>query len=433
MKFLLVTFTMLVFTQDIFANDINPAEEKTVQELLSENSENTQVVTALPNDNFAAIVQHHTGRPYLQNKKRKRLEFKNIIDYKDTIIVPKNNSRLKLITQKRCVVVMYANTKVVAPNNKDDSWKVIQGAVRWICPEGNIENIVYKKSPILVEGGEVLISKNQLITLKPKVKYFPKPKDLDNQQEFIFENLYILKGRNWHLAKNQKNSYELYKYDQTYPSPQESARKFAIVPTDPVVKRVFLGMSPIGWSGLLHHEKDAKFSDYEMQSISLKAGVNFPYKEKSVLAFLEWSESENNDFKKTKDFLLPAGYKSLRNKHIFLATGLRHSHTKSSSYYYFAGLGYQRLEFSIKSDAFIDYHGHIKNYWNIGLGAGYHKIFFPKKWYSLILGAELKVLQTLSQGRMKHFKSSTNASAIDPKSMFTTANAQIYIAPAINF
>lgn len=369
---------------------------------------------AIPEEKFAAIVQYANGK--------QEYDFKDLISFEKTITIPKD-SYLKVVTQKRCIAVFYENTKVQTPKDRVSPWEVISGAVRWICPEEKIERVAFKGSELQVQNGEFLLTGNQLAVLRNNVR--SENKDLSTQ------TLYAVKNNKWLPLKNQPEAYDLWNKQEKYPAPTESSRLKAEKPQDPYVTRVFLNGVPLGIAGLYNHEWENHASDYSMETHGVRLGTNFPWKNKSVLVFLEFIDIESSD---NMDGMgpPPLGYKFVKSEGFTLGLGLRHSHTKSSSFYYYLGLTHQKMFVHLRPDATDYYDAKIIYPYNATAGGGYHTIFWAKNWISLMIGADARITQSLSQGKVDFFNQPWGENK-DPKSMMTQYSAFVYFGPVFNF
>lgn len=362
-------------------------------------------------EKFSAIVQ------YSKNTKE---EFKDLILFDQTIEVPKN-AHLKLVTQKRCIAVFYENTKVQTPKDKVSPWNLISGSARWICPEEKIERVIYKESELQVQNGEFLLTNNQLYILRNNVKFDGKNLDL--------ETLYTHKGK-WLLLKNQPDPYDLWKKQEKYPAPIESERLRAEKPQDPYITRVFLTVAPTGFAGFYHHELENRLSDFEMDTHAFRLGTNFPWKNKSLLVFLEYREGESKD-RSEQWGPPPIGYKSLKFEDATLGLGLRHNHPNSSSFYYYVGLTRQEMSAHTRPSTNEFYDTRIVYPYNVSAGGGYQKIFWAKNWISLVLGFDMKITQSLTQGKTDFAK--FNGSNWNAESAVTSYSGLVYLGPVFNF
>lgn len=375
-------------------------------------AETTQVIP--PEEKFAGIIQF--------SKDNAEYDFKDIIEFGKAINVPKN-SYIKIITQKRCIAVLYENTKVEAPADRVSPWKVVSGDVRWICPEDKVERLLIKDLEVQVQNGELLLTGSQLLVIKNSVRI--KEKDLNSNSVYIYKNKKFL------LLKNQPDPYDIWTKQQKFPAPLESLSVKVEKPQDPYVNRVFLTVAPVGFAGLYHHEEENKVSNFEMGSHAFRLGVNFPWKNKSIYTFLEYNQGDSTE-KNNNNQPIPVGTKSLKFEATTLGLGLRHNHINSSSFYYYVGLTNQKVIFHLRPETnkFLD--GKLKYNYNVTIGGGYQKIFWPKNWVSLVIGFDLKVIQSLDQGEIVFLNQSFNED-IDPRSAITEYAGVFYLGPTFNF
>jgi hypothetical protein len=368
---------------------------------------------ALPEEKFAAIVQYANGK--------QEYDFKDLISFNKIITIPQK-AYLKVITQKRCVAVFYENTKVQTPADKVSPWKILSGSARWICPEDKIEKVNFKDSELQVQNGEFLINNNQLTVLRNNIKY--DNKNLDPQI------VYSYKESKWEALDDQPEPYEHWLKQDKFPAPLESARLKMEKPDDPYVTRLFLNVAPIGISGIDNHEHGSSRSDYGMQSHSFRLGLNFPWKNKSALVFLEYDETDGNNNKGMGP--PPLGFKDFQLKSTTLGVGLRHSHVSKSSFYYYLGLTKSEVKFTLHPDPITFFNGELVYPYNVSAGAGYQKIFWAKNWLSLMVGLDLKITQSLSQGRVDNFNHPPGITS-DMRSMMTSYSGFLYLGPVFNF
>src|SRR5690606_16945623 len=124
------------------------------------------------------------------------------------------------------------------------------------------------------------------------------------------------------------------------------------------------------------------------QTHAFRLGVNFPVKRKSYYVFLEHGVGEmNNNYEN----MMPIGARDLKFEATTLAVGIRHSHIKSSSFYYYGGFTRQLFRFHTHPQAGNFYDGEVVYPYNLSVGGGYQKIFFAKSWISLMVGFDLKI------------------------------------------
>ncbi|MES2768887.1 MAG: hypothetical protein V4596_07045 [Bdellovibrionota bacterium] len=383
--------------------------------LHAEESEKSSQITPSQEEKFAAIVQYTNGKT--------ELDFKDLITFDKTIEVPKN-ANIKVVTQKRCVAVFYENTKLQSPTDKVSPWKILSGNVRWICPEDRVERIVYKDTEIQVQNGEFLLLGNQLTAIRDNVRYDGK--------DLKLETIYVYKNGKWLSLKEQPDPYDLWKKHDKFPPPLESTRLKMEKPIDPYVTRVFLNVAPVGIAGFYHHELENTVSEFDMDTHAFRLGTNFPWRGKSIFTFLEFNQGESKDNKNQSMGPPPIGFRSIRFEAFTLGLGLRHSHVSSSSYYYYLGLTRQRVEFHLRPESSSFYDGEIEYPYNITVGGGYQKIFWAKNWISLVIGVDLKLIQSLSQGKVEYFNQPFSETK-DPRSTITEYAGFLYLGPTFNF
>ena len=70
--------------------------------------------------------------------------------------------------------------------------------------------------------------------------------------------------------------------------------------------------------------------------------------------------------------------------------------------------------------------------YNISAGGGYQKIFWAKNWISLVVGVDLKITQSLTQGKAEFFNQPFGESK-DPESAITNFAGFLYFGPTFNF
>lgn len=374
-------------------------------------SESSAPTLALPEEKFAGIVQYTEGK--LQ------YDFKDLITFDKTITIPKK-SYMKVITQKRCIAVFYENSKIQSPIDKVSPWKILSGNARWICPESKVEKVMYKDSELQVQNGEFLLANNELLSIRDSVLFDNKNLELNK--------IYVYKNSKWTLLDDQPEPYDLWEKHKKFPAPQESAHLKKEVPQDPYVARVFLNVAPIGISGFYHHGLENKVSDYELETHFFRLGTNFPWKGRSVLVFLEYDETDGDN---NNNGSTPIGAKDINVETATLGVGLRHSHVKSSSFYYFLGLSRINMRFHLHPDNLTYHDGEITFPWNATAGAGYQKIFWAKSWMSLMVGWDFKITQSLSKGNVDRYNGPPLPK--DPEDFATSYSTFLYLGPVFNF
>lgn len=366
----------------------------------------------LSEEKFAAIVQYTKGQA--------PQEYKDLILFDKIIDVPRD-AYIKVITQKRCIAVFYENTKVQSPINKVSPWKVLSGTARWICPEDKIEKVSYKDATIEVQNGEFLITDDQVTAIRDNVKYDGK--------KLQPENVYAYRKNKLLPLKNQPEPYDLWKKQEKFPAPLESARLKMEKPQDPYITRVFFNVAPFGISGLYNHELESHASDFKMESHFFRLGTNFPWKNKSIFTFIEFSDGKSHDRNNSMG-PPPLGFKSIEYEATTLALGIRHSHVSSSSFYYYGGLTYQKVSTHLHPDFSTYYDSKVIYPYNLTAGGGYQKIFWARNWISLVVGLDFRITQSLTQGRYgdsNSFSSDVQLSAITEYAGF------FYLGPTFNF
>jgi hypothetical protein len=366
-------------------------------------------------EKFAAIVQYAEGK--------QGFDFKDLIGFNKTIEIPKD-SYLKVITQKRCIAVFYENTKVQSPVDKVSAWKVLSGSARWICPEARVEKIIYKEAEVQIQNGEFLLTNGQLTPFKNSVRF--------ENNDLIVGTVYINKNNTWVPMSDQPDPYDLWKKHKKFPVPTESAQRNMEKPDDPYVTRLILNVAPIGVMGFYHHEQESQLSDTNMQGHFFRLGVNFPWRNKSVLTFLEYDETDGDNNKNNGMGPPPVGEKSIRLDGPMLGIGLRHSHVSSSSFYYYLGFSRLTMKFDSHPAPTSFYNGEILYPYNVAAGGGYQKIFWAKNWISLMLGVDLKITQSLTQGKVENFNTPPGNTA-DLRSAMTSYSGFVYLGPVFNF
>lgn len=374
-----------------------------------------QEPNSIPSDDkFAAIVQYSNAK--------EKYNFKDIVLFNETIKVP-DDSYIKIITQKRCIAVLYKNTVVQSPVDRVSPWKIISGDARWICSEDKVERISVADSELQVQNGELLINGKQLTVLKNSVRF--QDKDLN------INTVYAYKNTKWLPLKNQPDPYTLWNKQERFPAPLESVRVKTEKPEDPYVKRVFLNLAPVGLSGVRNHELKDDGSDLSLETHAFRLGTNFPWKNKSVLVFLEYSQGESGN-ENTGYGPPPVGYKSIKFEATTLGIGLRHNHINSSSFYYYLGLTHQKYQMHQHPSTFEYYDTKVVYPLNISAGGGYQKIFWSKNWVSLMVGVDLKIIQSLTKGKVDFFNQPFNENK-SPEGLLTEYSSFVYLGPVFNF
>lgn len=374
-------------------------------------------------DQFAAIVQFAEGKTTLVNSETS-LDFKDIVKFGQELEVAAN-SKIKLITQKRCIAILYANTKLQSPKDKLSPWIVKSGSVRWICPEDKTESLTLLEAPIEIQNGEILFDKKFLIIFKDQVR--SQSKDLKTQLTYSHVSGKLLP------LKDQPTEADIWKRDQKFPLPKESIRWKADAPVNPSKFRVYL-QPHIGIGGVHDWDKDRDITEQKFEVTGARLGVNFQIAEKhSVIAFLEFSEAENQDALDEMNGPAPIGYMSNRIESFIAAVGLRHNYIEPASLYYYAGLSRQTIDAFVKEDLLNDYKIRLEYKWNFVAALGYQYIFFPNSWFSLIAGVEGRIIQSLHKGSIKELRYPFGAEAVDPRGHFLNYSVNFYIGPSVNF
>ncbi len=404
----------IVFTTSLLLQNstVRAQETKLPPKKASETeAADTPSAVAINEEKFTAIVQYSKGNT--------QYNFKDVILFDETIEVPKG-SYLKVITQKRCVAVFYENTRVHTPANKTSPWEVINGSARWICPEQKIERVVYKDSELQVQNGELLLLNDELAVVRDSVLF--------NNRMLKPKTIYRYMNAKWLPLRNQPDPYFIWRKNRSFDPPIESSLHSLEKPHDPFVTRVFLNVAPIGMSGIYHHNWESQFSEHRMDTHAFRIGTSFPYKNKSWFVFLEHSKAEEDDH---KGYFTPIGARHLSFEQTTLAVGLRHSHIKSTSSYYYVGFTRQELEYGMNTQ-FGGLDAEILYPYNLSVGGGYQKIFWPKSWISLMVGVDLKITQSLSQGKLRFFYQPWNSNE-NPRGAITQFSSFVYLGPVFNF
>ncbi len=395
---------------------------------LAQDSTATPAVSDAPlvTENFAGLVQYTSGSPE-NTTSHAKLEFKDVLKFEQTLEIPKD-SKIKIITQKRCIAVLYENSEIITPKDKLSPWILKKGTARWICPEEKIEKIIFVSADIEIQNGEVLFDKKFLLIYKDQIK---------NKSKLLKTALvYALKGQRFLPLKDQPEAADIWKRDDKYPLPKESIRWVAEKPEpsiDPNITRIYLQGLPIGIGGLHDWNHDRDFTEQNFENHGARLGTNFKFKNYSVMAFVEFFESANADSKQHSNGPSPVGYFSNRTESFIAAIGLRHDHLKAGSFYYYLGYARQELEVFARPDNLSDYKVRVVYNWNLVGGLGYQYILFPKSWFSILLATEARFIQTLYRGSIKELSYPPSAEPIDPRGHFLNYSMNFYIGPSFNF
>jgi hypothetical protein len=391
--------------------------------VFSLNSMAAESSTPLPEEKFAGIVQHTKGAPISsKGDKKKNLDFKDLIYFSETISVPKS-ARLKLITQKRCVAVLYENASVVSPKDKNEPWEIKKGPVRWICPENRLEKFIYENSEFSIQNGEFLFYDNRLVPFRDQVLVEHKP--------LLKRTVYEFKNGAWTVLKDQPEAFALWQTDQSYTPPTESSRNNAQKPEDAHVIRIFANYLG-GSSGITNYGSGERLSAYNMKGEGLRLGTNFPLKNKSLLVFLDFFEAENPGYHKgSNSGPDPIGTKSIHTESFTAAVGLRKNHFQTGSYYGYLGLTNLKYDFHTRKDNFDYDSAKLEYKFAVTGGIGYQKIFFSKSWLSLMAGAELRLTQSLTDGDATNYNNGIANG--NPKAYVTNYALILYLGPVVNF
>lgn len=374
-------------------------------------------------DQFAAIVQFSEGSSMVAGTSAE-LDFKDIVKFGQDIEVS-NNSKLKLITQKRCIAILYGNTKLQSPKDKLAPWIIKSGSARWICPEEKTENLVLIEAPLEIQNGEILFDKKFLIIFKDRVR--SQVKELKTHLTYSHTNGKFLP------LKDQPSESDIWKRDQKFPLPKESTRWKVDAPLNPSKFRVFL-QPHMGIGGIHDWDKDRDITEQQYKTNGGRLGVNFQVAEKhSIVAFLEYTESENQDSRNSSNGPVPVGYFSNKIESFIAGVGLRHNYIEPASLYYYVGIARQEADAFVREDLSTDYRIKLIYQWNLVAAVGYQYILFPNSWFSLITGIEGRIIQSLDQGRVREQWASFGTKPDDPRGHFLNYSVNFYIGPSINF
>jgi len=227
--------------------------DKTIKEI-NENKISEQAIKKqkVRSKKFAAVVQHIKGKARKKSSKD-HLKFKDIIAAGESVKVGKN-SILKIVSNSRCVGVIYGPAKFKAPDPDasalDIAWDFSNGSIRWICQSGQRELVKVDDLNISVTGGEFIYDDNQLLVLADAVSA--------NGQNLSEKTLYgVSLGKLLAITPKAKTE-DVWKFDQTLLKPKEShklAKKDDSGELDPVTSRWILG-AHIGAASITPSEQE---------------------------------------------------------------------------------------------------------------------------------------------------------------------------------
>lgn len=406
-----------------WAQDIATESKIPQQQVIENQSEQPSQPLSQPEEEFAGIVQHAQKIPkIIANQKTKTVDFKDVIHFSDEIKIPKG-SRLKIITQKRCIAVFYAGANTLAPASKEMPWEVKQGPVRWICPEEKIEKIIFRGQELQIQNGELLLYGNSLVVLKSQIFY--------NGQMLKPNTVYDFHDGSWVIAQNQPEAYEFWTKTIRYALPVESVQNELPKPSKPITSRIFL--TPLfGFGGVQNYDQGHNYSAYGMKGDGARLGTNFLWKNKSVFLFFDFYKARTPNHGNYRNGPPPVGTKDISTDNFTIGIGLRNNHQKSGSSYFYGGLTRLRYDFIYSQEQFETFGGQIRYPLALTGGFGYQKTIFNKSWLALTLGGEFRITQTLSRGEIVNNFQPFNQDH-NPRAYLTNYAVIIYLGPIIQF
>ncbi len=166
-------------------------------------------------ENFQGVVQFIRGEVlWTDTGKQPDPQFKTILKKGDALKIGAD-SFVKVVTQKRCIGVVYGPSTLTMPKSKeDDVWDIEDSTVRWICPGKSEEKLQIAKRPLTLFASEIFYRDNKLLVVKGE----PQAENGSLEEK----KLYVGKATQFRPLKKQPHPHQLWEMNQEISLPKES-------------------------------------------------------------------------------------------------------------------------------------------------------------------------------------------------------------------
>lgn len=411
---------------------IEPADDQDTDAAANDESPANKPSTAPDKIRFAAIVQFATpGTDRIDAKKsRTPLNFQDPIYEGDRLRLARG-AYTKLILKNDCILIVYGEAQVVAPN-REKPWSIRSSGLRAICQGAGPQPIAYRGSVIDVANSEVLLNGNRMLVLRGS----PKSRGLENPSALSM--LTLAKG-SWTPMTPAPTPAEVFKFNQSRPAPKESLAlkqpEEAKSPAAPATTRLMLG--PVFGTGRFMHDHDA----YSDSSIKLGGGriqAHFQSGDRSfILAITPGFELDNNksDGPCFGNNCPPAAGESMVSAELqALEMGMRFSHQRWWSPYWRGGLFFSNTRMTVR-DLNGTFYNHRIEHYGITAAAGADAYWRPAwlSWFGVYANAEIVALRAIFTGADRDTSSCINCFPPPEKLGADPANPYTFAGLSLGF
>jgi hypothetical protein len=374
----------------------------------------------LKDEKFQGVVQFVRGEVLWADANRQPDPvFKSILRKGDALKLGQD-SFVKIITQKRCIGVVYGPTTLTTGVSKeDDVWQVDESTVRWICPGKSEERLQIGKKALSLFSSEILYYKNKLLVLNGEPS--GENGNLDPHK------LYVGKGSSWRLVKNQPHIYDLWLMNKEVPIPKESEPW-----AEPDKKATYrLSVGPQVGGGSFSYG-DSNIQDAVPSDLRGFRLTGYFHRDKKVY-FLSMNSTERETGPRSSS----GGYNySASYKADVINFGIRNNPENNFSYIARFGVGGSELRPAYDNGSSFYSHNVELTVLQLGFGADYIVQVPGWKWLGFVLTGEVQVTKSIGSPR---FKGNYTPSAGDPlysalqSNGFSTFEVLVHAAPLIYF
>ncbi|MBT4763008.1 MAG: hypothetical protein HOO06_15040 [Bdellovibrionaceae bacterium] len=235
---------------------------------------------------FRAVVQYVSGEAFVKTGDViKAINFRDIIS-EDSIITTSPSGYIKLITEKRCVAVLYNGQLSIHKTEEDQvEWVLDKGSLRWICKAKSGEVIKLAGQYVQVGNfGEFLFANNKLVVTTDSVLSFGLTKDKKNKLAPL--KGYEFNDNSWEISADLDDKSEVTAFLSKLKLPKESF-KFKKSKSK-MTSRWVMGPQ-LGKGNMIHNNKLVEMESVDFND-GFKAQVNFLWGGRSVIASLNYKD-----------------------------------------------------------------------------------------------------------------------------------------------